>query len=409
MLLVDLYTYKGINSLLVNTKYPGFRKFVRIAYWTVSSVILVAVFIGYFFRGSTRNLSVFTAYYYLFGAFVVFYTPKILFVVFHLFDDVIYAVKWAIRKLRNTRTHTPDVGTPITRNKFLSQAGLVLASVPFFSFIWGIAKGRFNFKIEPVTVKFPNLPKNFDGLKIVQISDLHIGSFNGFEGQVEDAINLVNAQEPDILFFTGDLVNNFADELNDFMPTLTRMKAKYGKYSTLGNHDYGNYYKEWKSAADKEQNFERIKHAHDLMGFRLLNNEAEVLEFSGEKIAIIGVENWGLRPFPQRGDYELASRDVKDIPFKILLSHDPTHWDLKIVNKHDVDLTLSGHTHGYQFGVHIAGFKWSPAQYRYKHWAGLYSENNQYLYVNVGLGSLGYPGRVGMPPEITQLILKCGN
>jgi predicted MPP superfamily phosphohydrolase len=216
---------------------------------------------------------------------------------------------------------------------------------------------------------------------------------------------LANEQQADILFFTGDLVNNFYEELNGWIPILGQLKAKYAKYSILGNHDYGNYY-HWKSETDKSENFRKIQEAEAQMGFKMLNNQSEVFTLNNEKIAIIGVENWGHHPFPQYADYEKASKDVLDIPFKILLTHDPTHWDAKIQGKTDVDLALSGHTHGMQFGVHIAGKEWSPAEFKYPHWAGLYQEGKQYLYVNRGLGVIGYPGRVGMPPEITVIELK---
>jgi hypothetical protein len=258
--------------------------------------------------------------------------------------------------------------------------------------------------VEPVSLGFKNLPKNFNGLKIVHISDIHIGSFQGFEGQVEDAIAMINAQKPDLILFTGDLVNNFHEELNGWIKILSRMEAKYGKYSTLGNHDYGHYY-QWKSKTDEKENFRKIQEAHAEIGFKLLNNKSEVLDINGEKIAIIGVENWGLPPFPQIGDYNKAVEGVEDIPFKVLLSHDPTHWEEKIIGKTDASITLSGHTHGMQFGIHLGNLKWSPSQYKYPRWAGLYKVDNQYLYVNRGFGYIGYPGRVGMPPEITLLNL----
>ncbi|NJO68833.1 MAG: metallophosphoesterase [Bacteroidetes bacterium] len=289
--------------------------------------------------------------------------------------------------------------------KFISQTGLILASIPFLSFIWGIVRGRFNFQVEPVNVAFKNLPKRFDGLKIVHISDIHIGSFQGFENQVKEAIDMINAQKPDLILFTGDLVNNFYEELNGWLPILSKMEAKYGKYSILGNHDYGHYYN-WSSKKEMNENFSRIKEAHAQMGFKLLNNASEVFELDGEKIAIIGVENWGLPPFPQIGDFKTAVKNVEDIPFKILLSHDPTHWEEKIHGKTDVAITLSGHTHGMQFGIQVGNVKWSPSQYKYPRWSGLYKESGQYLYVNRGFGYIGYPGRVGMPPEITVLNLN---
>jgi predicted MPP superfamily phosphohydrolase len=344
-------------------------------------------------------------YAYLFGAFLVLYIPKIIFLVFHFTEDMYYVSLFLFNKGSNQNLVTPENVNLITRTKFLSQVGIVVASLPFLTFIWGMVRGRFNFKTAQHTISFHNLPKHFDGFTIVHISDLHLGSFKGFDKQIGEAIAMINAQQPDLIMFTGDLVNNFAEEIDGWEPILKNLHARYGKYSVLGNHDYGNYY-HWNSDKEKKDNFRKIQDAHGAMGFKLLNNASEVLEINGEKIAIIGVENWGHKPFPQRGDYIAASKNVTGIPFKILLSHDPTHWDQKIVNKTDVDLTLSGHTHGMQFGIQIAGYKWSPSKYKYKRWSGLYNEGKQYLYVNTGLGNIGYPGRIGMAPEITVIELK---
>jgi predicted MPP superfamily phosphohydrolase len=404
MLFVDIYSFKGIRILTENLNSTFWRKFVYIAFWATTALMIVAMISGYFFRNTTRNPATFTWYYYLFGLFLIFYVPKMLFGIFHLAEDIIYGVSYIFQKIVQTKSSIADTagGEPISRLKFISQTGLVLATIPFVSFIWGIVRGRFNFQVESVSVGFENLPKNFNGLKVVHISDIHIGSFHGFKGQVEDAIDMINAQKPDLIFFTGDLVNNFYEELNGFTQILGKMEARYGKYSILGNHDYGHYY-HWKTKKEERENFAKIQHAHAEIGFKLLNNSTEVLEIDGEKIAIVGVENWGLPPFPQIGDYKKATEGVEDIPFKVLLSHDPTHWDEKIIGKTDVALTLSGHTHGMQFGIQVGNIKWSPSQYKYPRWSGLYREANQYLYVNRGFGYIGYPGRVGMPPEITLL------
>lgn len=404
MLLVDVYSFKGIRMLSENISSNFWRKFIYTAFWASTVLMVFAMVSGYFFRSTTRNPTTFMWYYYIFGLFLIFYVPKMLFGIFHLAEDIIYGLSYVFSKIFQTKSTSIDGGDPISRLKFISQTGLVLASIPFFSFIWGIVRGRFNFQVESLKVGFRNLPKSFDGLKIVHISDIHIGSFQGFEGQVEDAIDLINLQKPDLIVFTGDLVNNFHEELNGWIPILGKMKAKYGKYSILGNHDYGHYY-HWENKNEEAENFSKIQQAHAKIGFKLLNNASEVIEIEGEKIALIGVENWGLPPFPQIGDYKIASEEVKYIPFKILLSHDPTHWEEKIIGKTDVALTLSGHTHGMQFGLQLGNIKWSPSQYKYPRWSGLYQEANQYLYVNRGLGNIGYPGRVGMPPEITVLNL----
>lgn len=404
MLLVDVYSFKGIRMLTENLTSNFWRKFIYTAFWATTVLMVFAMISGYFFRSTTRNPTTFTWYYYIFGLFLIFYVPKMLFGIFHLAEDIIYGITFIFQKIFQARSISEDNGEPISRLRFISQTGLILASVPFFSFIWGIVRGRFNFQVEPVSVHFKTLPKTFDGLKVIHISDIHIGSFQGFHNQVEEAIEMINKQKPDLILFTGDLVNNFYEELDGWIPILAKMEAKYGKYSILGNHDYGHYY-HWEKPEEEKENFRKIQEAHQKMGFKLMNNASEVLEIDGEKIALVGVENWGLPPFPQIGDYDIASKAVKDIPFKILLSHDPTHWQEKIIGKTDVAITLSGHTHGMQFGIQLGNIKWSPSQYKYPRWSGLYQEANQYLYVNRGFGYIGYPGRVGMPPEITVLNL----
>ena len=266
-------------------------------------------------------------------------------------------------------------------------------------------KGRFNFRIVNETIHFHNLPVDFENFKIVQISDIHIGSFLGHENKVTRAIDLVNDQNPDLILFTGDLVNNFAEELNGWVPILSKLKAKYGLYSILGNHDYGDYF-DWKNMNEKEQNLQKLIHLHKQIGFNLLLNDSAIIKKDNSEIALIGVENWGLPPFPQHGDLKKALINAINVPFKILMSHDPSHWDVEVLDKTDINLTLSGHTHGMQFGIEIGNIKWSPVKYKYPRWAGLYKESNQYLYVNRGFGNIGYPGRVGMPPEITVIELK---
>jgi predicted MPP superfamily phosphohydrolase len=357
--------------------------------------------LGAMFRTSTRDAALMSWYYLAFGIFLSIYVPKIIFVLFHFAEDILMFFKWLYKIIFNYSSNQRRQENTITRAKFLSYTGIVLASIPFASMVYGMAKGRFNFKVERVKLNFNNLPQSFKGLRIVQISDIHIGSFDGNYNEFKKAISLINDQNADIMFFTGDMVNNFAEEMNGWVELLSTIKARIGKYSILGNHDYGNYY-HWNSEQEKALNFERIKEYQKKMGFKMLNNEAITLSSAnGEKIAIIGVENWGHPPFPQYADYEKAVQNVKDVPFKILLTHDPSHWDAVIKGKTDVAFTLSGHTHGMQFGVKLGKKEWSPAQYKYPHWAGLYNQNNQYLYVNKGLGYIGYPGRVGMWPEIT--------
>jgi len=284
-------------------------------------------------------------------------------------------------------------------------AGLFSGFLPFFVIIYGIFRTLYRFKIHHVKLKFNNLPNSFNGLRIIHISDLHLGSFNFRYHILDRAIKIINQSKPDFIFFTGDLVNNYAWELKGWTNVLKQLEAKKGKYSVLGNHDYGDY-NQWKSANAKQANFESIKYFYKKIDYKLLLNESVIIENDLKKIAIIGVENWGNPPFKQYGDLKKSLKAVKDIPFKILLSHDPTHWNQEVIDKTNIALTLSGHTHGMQAGITIKSKEWSPIKYKYKHWAGLYKKNNQYLYVNRGLGWLGFPGRLGMRPEITSIELE---
>ncbi|MCX7551731.1 metallophosphoesterase [Xanthomarina sp. F2636L] len=283
--------------------------------------------------------------------------------------------------------------------------GLFAGFLPFFVITYGIFKARYNFKVHEIRLSFSHLPKEFHGMKAVQISDLHLGSFNHRFHILERAIKKINQLEPDLLFFTGDLVNNYAWELRGWRKAFRHFSPEIKKYAVLGNHDYGDY-SQWDSKEDKEKNFQAIKTFYKENDFKLLLNESEIIENENEKIAIVGVENWGNPPFKQYGDLKKALNDSKNIPFKILLSHDPSHWDQEIKNQTNIALTLSGHTHGMQAAFKLKNKEWSPIKYKYKQWAGLYNHKQQYLYVNRGLGWLGFPGRLGMRPEITCIEFK---
>lgn len=283
--------------------------------------------------------------------------------------------------------------------------GLLSGFLPFFIILFGIFSTKYKFEVHNITVKFKELPASFNGLKIVQISDLHLGSFSFKYHILEKATAIINELEPDFIFFTGDLVNNFAWELKGWSTVLKKLKAKTGKFAVLGNHDYGDYSK-WKSPEAKQSNHESIKYFYKKIGFKLLLNDAEIIKSNGNKLAVIGVENWGIPPFKQYGDLQKALIKAKGVSFKILLSHDPTHWSEEVVNQTNIALTLSGHTHGMQAGFQSKNIKWSPIKYKYKHWAGLYIQGKQYLHVNRGLGWLGFPGRLGMRPEISLIELK---
>jgi len=405
ILLVDIYSFKGIKLLTYGFESLILKSSIYIIYWIIPILIVLSLLYFRTLQPFDRDPRIFRNFFLLAGFFILFYVPKLLFIAFHLTDDIIHLVKWLISKItESTVSKAVTESTGISRTKFLTQLGLIIAAIPFTSILYGLTKGRFNFRISNEKLSFPNLPEDFNGFRIVQISDIHIGSFLGHENQVKKAIELVNEQKPDLILFTGDLVNNFAEELNGWIPILSDLKAKYGKFSILGNHDYGDYF-EWPNKGEKEQNLADLKQAHKELGFRLLLNENEKIEIQDSQIGVIGVENWGLPPFPQYGNLKIAINGSAERPFNILMSHDPSHWDAEVIENTNIDLTLSGHTHGMQFGIEIGNVKWSPVKYKYPRWGGLYKEENQYLYVNRGLGYIGFPGRVGMPPEITVLEL----
>lgn len=293
------------------------------------------------------------------------------------------------------------------RKQFLRNSASLIGLIPLPTLLYGMVRNPYRYRLHEVSVPIVDLPKGLEGLSIVQISDMHAGSWF-FKEPVERSVEMINHQNADIVVFTGDMVNNKAEEMDPFIDLFSKVKSRYGVYSVLGNHDYGDYYR-WSGPAEKETNFNRLLEVHKEMNWLLLRNENRVLEINGSELAIVGVENYSALPqFPRYGDLDRAVEGLDAGIFKILLSHDPTHWDAEIVEKRpDFPLVLSGHTHGFQFGFEIPGFaRWSPSSMIYNQWAGLYKKNHQYLYVNRGLGYLGYPGRVGILPEITKLVLK---
>lgn len=395
----DLYAYRGLSYLFRDWSSKK-ETILIISFWSVTAFMLLWLtwlILSYKSFDHDRfyyNVTLF------FGAVVLIYVPKLFFNIFQFIHDITGFFK-------NLAFSNPvNKGSlKISRIDFILQLGLFISFIPFFSILWGIWKGKFNFQVRNLVLDFPNLPESFNGIRILQISDIHIGSFRNNPGEIERAVDLINRENADYVLFTGDMVNNKAAEIKDFVPILAKIKAKKGKYSILGNHDYGDYY-QWETDEMKAQNLQELCDFHKEMGFVLLRNESVRLYENGESIALIGVENWGLPPFPQYGDIDKALLPVKDIPFKILMSHDPSHWDAEIVGKKNIALTLSGHTHGMQFAIRVPGWSWSPVQMKYRRWGGLYTEKNQKLYVNIGIGFIGFPGRVGTPPEITVFELQ---
>ena len=316
-----------------------------------------------------------------------------------LLEDITRLIKAIFRK----PTNAPRIPS---RRKFVSTLGWGLAAIPFASILYSIFKGKYNYKVWKYTLYFDNLPKAFDGYRITQISDIHCGSFDNYE-KIRYGVDLINSQKSDVILFTGDLVNNLANEVQNWKSLFATLQAPDGVFSIMGNHDYGDY-SSWETPEAKQQNLEHLFQLQKQMGWQLLLNEHCYLERDGEKIALIGVENWGHGRFSKYGDLNKAMEGVNTEDFKILMSHDPTHWqEVVLPENKDIQLTLSGHTHGMQCGIEIPGWlKWSPSQYIYKYWGGIYEEGGKYLNVNRGFGYHAFPGRLGVWPEITVIELK---
>jgi len=394
--IVELYSFQVIKTV---TK----SKWILIVYAVIS--VAAIVFITYELMKYDRSVGQTKATLITLGLLLLVLLPKLVLTFVLLLEDV---TRILIGTVTHFMGHNSDSFLP-ERRKFVSQVAIGLAAVPFLSLIYGMTIGKYNYKVIRQTLFFPDLPDAFDGFKITQISDIHSGSFDD-ENKIKYAIDLINEQEADLLLFTGDIVNAKADEMHPWIDIFKGIKKhEYGKYSILGNHDYGSYL-DWKSEKSKADNFVAIKDLHRQIDFKLMLNENVKIKKGKDEIALIGVENWG-KHFGEFGDIDKASENVTATDFKILMSHDPSHWEY-IVKQHpkNIQLTLSGHTHGMQFGIEIPGyFKWSLAKYIYKQWAGLYEEFGRYVYVNRGFGFHAYPGRVGIMPEITVFELKKGN
>lgn len=328
-------------------------------------------------------------------SFAIFISNFVLIAVFFA-EDVYRILNYLWQLLPFSKSETTSFAS---RRKFIGTTATILAAIPFSALIYGVLKGRYNYKVFPVSLSFTDLPKAFDGFKIVQISDVHSGSFDNIE-EVKRAAGIIQAQKPDLIVFTGDWVNSFAEELEPYVDIFKSLEAPFGKYAIWGNHDYGR-------RQSGRENIENLRVHVNNAGFTILENENTKIEKDGEFIQLLGVENWGKPPFPQIGDLQKAKLNIAKDDFSILLSHDPTHWDAKVLpDEQHIHLTLSGHTHGAQIGIEAKWLRWSPSQYIYERWAGIYEEAGQYLYVNRGFGFLGYPGRAGINPEITAIELK---
>ncbi|GAA4280977.1 metallophosphoesterase [Gaetbulibacter aestuarii] len=387
ILIVDVLSFYWLRDITQLIQANWLKHTIHILFWCFTIGLITAIMVLKITLDDISPQRKHRLVSSLYGLTMSSFIPKIIFVItisILYFGNVIFSEKHSLL--------------------IIPLVGLLSGFLPFGVIAYGIFRAVYNFKIYHHKIHFKTLPKAFNNLKIIHISDIHLGSFNKRYQVLDKAVNLINHQHPDLILFTGDLVNNYAWELEGWENTFKKLKAKLGKYAVLGNHDYGDY-SEWDSKEEKRNNLQKIKVFYDTIGFNLLLNTSDTLSYLNEKIAIVGVENWGNPPFKQYGHLDVAMDYVVNIPFKILLSHDPSHWDEEVIEKTDIALTLSGHTHGMQLGFTYKNKTWSPIKYKYKRWAGLYHHKEQYLYVNRGLGWIGFPGRLGMRPEISVLKL----
>jgi len=401
LLAIDFYVFQAVKTIVAGSSHLT-RKVVFIAYWSLTGLsILLIVLYNFGIPGILPN----SARSLIITALFINYISKTFGALVLVIDDVVRVAKWVLVQLSDAQEPQKIVEGGISRSEFLSKASLIAASVPLSAMTFGIVSGAHDYRIRRRTIALPHLPAAFDGIRIAQISDIHSGSFFNKKA-VNGGVEMLLSENPDMVFFTGDLVNNESDEIEPYLPIFSKIQAPYGVYAVLGNHDYGDY-RNWPSKASKEQNFIQLIEAFRLLGWQLLRNEHRVINSGNEQIAVIGVENWGAGRFSKYGDLSKAYRGAELYPVKLLLSHDPSHWDAQVRPEYpDIDVTFSGHTHGFQFGIELGKFRWSPSQYIYEEWADLYQKGKQYIYVNRGFGYLGYPGRIGILPEITLVTLK---
>ncbi|HEY1062506.1 MAG TPA: metallophosphoesterase [Daejeonella sp.] len=402
LIIIDIYIYRAIRS--VSWKWKG-QKHLSFTYiwWGYTFLLITGVFISIFFNIKFLLRSIILVVFFLT------FVSKIFILPFLIADDLRRAIVWISRRLKRKESTEHNKTNAIPRSEFLIKAGTLVAAIPLASLTYGVVSSAYDYRVKRRTLYLPNLPKAFDGIKLGQLSDIHSGSFYDHKAVI-GGVDMLLKEKPDMVFFTGDLVNNIASEMYDYQDIFSKVKAPLGVFSVLGNHDYGDYHYGQGPSAAKIKNLADVKQTHKNMGWDLLLNENRRLKIDGDEIAILGIENWGVGRFAKYGRMDLAVKDTDDIPVKLLLSHDPSHWRAQVLPEYpQIDAMFSGHTHGMQFGLVTDKFQWSPAQYVYKEWAGHYKEGLQQLYVNVGYGFLGYPGRVGILPEITIFELRRGD
>lgn len=398
----DIYIYRAIISIYPQWNAKKKKRF-KLIWWGYTFLLILGVFCSIFFSIALWLRAI------ILVAFFITFVSKFFFIPVLLIDDTKRLIVWLKRKSTNGTQKNQDEkvihDNEISRSEFLVKTGVAVAAIPFVTLSWGIISGAHDYRVRKQVLRLPNLPSSFDGITIAQISDIHSGSFYNKKA-VLGGVEMLLAQKPDIAFFTGDLVNGKATEMRDYQDIFSKVKAPLGVYSCLGNHDYG-MYEQWTNERARIKNVNDVIATHKNMGWDILMNENRRIKINNEEIGILGIENWGGGRFPKFGKMKEAVKNTDDLPVKLLLSHDPSHWKQQVLKEYpQIDVMFSGHTHGMQFGVETEYFKWSPVQYLYEEWDGLYQENNQQLYVNVGYGFLGYPGRVGILPEITIFELR---
>lgn len=398
VVLIDIYAYQAIKTVTT-------ARWAMYAYWASAAVVYSLLLLGILtdarssWSSTQRNVVV--------AIFLLLFLPKLVMALFMCIDDLWRLLRWLANRFNaaSTQLQTPSANpNTIARSVFISRLALIAAALPFGTLLYGILRNAYNYQVKRVALPIPNLPDVFEGLTIAQISDLHTGSLTQ-PNLVQKGVDMLNALQPDLVFFTGDLVNNQADEAEPYLPIFGSIKAKLGVFSITGNHDYGDYVP-WKSRAEKEANFRQLQDNHRRMGWNLLMNQHHLINRNGHQLAIIGVENWSAKGFVTHGKLAQAAQGTEAADVKLLLSHDPSHWRAEVLPKFpQINAMFAGHTHGFQMGINWGNIKWSPARLLYKEWLGLYHDAGRYLYVNPGFGFLGYPGRVGILPEITLFTL----
>ena len=401
IIVAEVYGFLAVRTAFTfNT--PAERRGFTFSYW----VLTLGLWALGIWGAMTRHSGNTTLKGYLLVVPLALVAAKMVVVFPLLLEDFTRLGRWAARGFSSPAP--ASTAPPLTRSEFISRLALGLGLVPLLAMLWGMVRGKTDYTVRRVVLRYPNLPASFDGFKILQISDLHTGSFGGDTEPMQRAVALINAQKADLIVMTGDLVNDRATEVEPHIPALAGITSPHGYpiFSILGNHDYGDYV-QWGSLEAKRANLQRLAQNHAKIGWRLLLDESHTIQRGTDELAVLGVQNWSSHPqFPKHGKLAQTHAASGNAPFKLLLSHDPSHWEAQVLDYKDIDLTLSGHTHGMQFGINLPFFKWSPVQYSYPQWAGLYAQGRQRLYVNVGLGYLGIPMRAGFLPEITVLELR---